>query len=288
MSHHLTTSLSSRTFNLLLTAVLLAGLTLTLIASQAARAQPMPGAGHPVDGHVDSALPGRVTRPDATGDAATDSLPPGVTTDWWSAVQENIRRSEYRVTWQERTLLPGSRPAYQAPNRAQNLRIYFTPEGIRVLPRVVSGEQLAVSSQQLAVNSQQSPGYWELGLSLTAWGRLGALQPVGAASLHPDANRIEYHYQPKSEIRNPKLVLSEAEGSEIVEWYVNSAQGLEHGFQVATRPTGEGPLVLESFAAINPDLQAATKLWRPPNQPPEVLAREGLRFLRSLAEEYDL
>ncbi len=41
-----------------------------------------------------------------------------------------------------------------------------------------------------------------------------------------------------------------------------------------------GPLVLESFAAINPDLAAATCLWRPPNSPPGVLAREGLRFLR--------
>jgi predicted xylose isomerase-like sugar epimerase len=44
-----------------------------------------------------------------------------------------------------------------------------------------------------------------------------------------------------------------------------------------------GPLVLESFAAINPDLQAATKLWRPPSQPPETLAREGLVFLREHA-----
>lgn len=49
-----------------------------------------------------------------------------------------------------------------------------------------------------------------------------------------------------------------------------------------------GKLVLESFAAINPDLQAATCLWRPPNQPPEVLAREGLRFLREGAARVGL
>jgi len=49
-----------------------------------------------------------------------------------------------------------------------------------------------------------------------------------------------------------------------------------------------GPLVLESFAAINPDLAAATCLWRPPNQPSEVLAREGLAFLRRGAEEVGL
>lgn len=42
-----------------------------------------------------------------------------------------------------------------------------------------------------------------------------------------------------------------------------------------------GPLVLESFAAINPDLAAATCLWRPPNQAPGVLAEEGLKYLKS-------
>ncbi len=49
-----------------------------------------------------------------------------------------------------------------------------------------------------------------------------------------------------------------------------------------------GKLVLESFAAINPDLAAATCLWRPPNQGPEVLAREGLAFLKKGATEYGL
>jgi D-psicose/D-tagatose/L-ribulose 3-epimerase len=49
-----------------------------------------------------------------------------------------------------------------------------------------------------------------------------------------------------------------------------------------------GPLVLESFAAINPDLIAATCLWRPPNRPSDVLAAEGLRFLRQKAEQFGL
>ena len=49
-----------------------------------------------------------------------------------------------------------------------------------------------------------------------------------------------------------------------------------------------GRLVLESFAAINPDLQAATCLWRPTNEPPEVLAREGLAFLKTGAAAHGL
>lgn len=50
----------------------------------------------------------------------------------------------------------------------------------------------------------------------------------------------------------------------------------------------KGPLALESFAAINQDLIAATCLWRPPNRPSEVLAAEGLRFLRAKSEQYGL
>lgn len=49
-----------------------------------------------------------------------------------------------------------------------------------------------------------------------------------------------------------------------------------------------GKLVLESFAAINPDIAAATCLWRPPNQGSEVLATEGLAFLKAGAAKYGL
>lgn len=49
-----------------------------------------------------------------------------------------------------------------------------------------------------------------------------------------------------------------------------------------------GALVLESFANINPALAAATCLWRPPNRSPEVLASEGLSFLRAKANQAGL
>lgn len=49
-----------------------------------------------------------------------------------------------------------------------------------------------------------------------------------------------------------------------------------------------GPLVLESFAAINPALAAATCLWRAPKHDSLTLAREGLRFLREGARRHGL
>jgi D-psicose/D-tagatose/L-ribulose 3-epimerase len=49
-----------------------------------------------------------------------------------------------------------------------------------------------------------------------------------------------------------------------------------------------GTLTLESFAAINPDLAAATCLWRPPRQSSDQIAREGLAFLKAGAAQYGL
>lgn len=50
----------------------------------------------------------------------------------------------------------------------------------------------------------------------------------------------------------------------------------------------KGPLVLESFSENNPDLIAAIRLWRPAKEPAEVLAREGLNFLRQWSQRVGL
>ncbi|MBE2267772.1 MAG: sugar phosphate isomerase/epimerase [Anaerolinea sp.] len=49
-----------------------------------------------------------------------------------------------------------------------------------------------------------------------------------------------------------------------------------------------GTLTLESFAAINPDLRAATCKWRPTKQSSDELARGGLRLLKEGAARYGL
>jgi hypothetical protein len=61
-------------------------------------------------------------------------LSPGTDSGWWGNVQEDIKRSEYHVTWQDHISIPGFESGYQA-HRANNLRTYFTDEGIRIVPR---------------------------------------------------------------------------------------------------------------------------------------------------------
>jgi len=50
----------------------------------------------------------------------------------------------------------------------------------------------------------------------------------------------------------------------------------------------EGPLTLESFTSSNPDIMAATRLWRAPKYKPQEFAERGLAFLKKKAEEYKL
>ena len=129
-----------------------------------------------------------------------------------ASLQESIRRREYHVTWQERTCLPGLPAAYQAPNRAHDLRSYFTPDGVRMTRRTGAGPS------------------WEWGLSLAAYGAGGGLAAPAPAQLETAQNRIEYRR------------------GDLVEWYVNDERGLEQGFTLAAPPVGAargGPLVLE-------------------------------------------
>ncbi len=97
----------------------------------------------------------------------------------------------------------------QAPNRAHNLRTYFQSNGIKVHDRTAKGSPELTS------------------LSLTGLGRGATLPPVAVGVVAQAGARVE--------IRR----------GDVVEWYENSAQGLEQGFDLQTRPPSEGPLVLE-------------------------------------------
>jgi PKD repeat protein len=99
-----------------------------------------------------------------------DRVQPQSSTNWWATVQQDIHRSEYNITWQEPTDLADLPAAYQAPNRAQNLRLYVEPGGLRAMPR-----------------TDLEPAW--------VWGcRLEPLPQQNAAEPVVSANRVEYHY----------------------------------------------------------------------------------------------
>ena len=130
-------------------------------------------------------------------------LPEGTSSDWWSTVQKNIRDSEYHVTFQEKTCLEDVESAWQAPNRAQNLRTYFTRDGILVVPRSPDDAQ------------------WHWGLSLQGYGYQGDIQNAAEPTLVAAKNRMAYR-----------------RGVGLSEWYVNDRRGLEQGFTITQPPAG--------------------------------------------------
>ena len=100
-------------------------------------------------------------------------------------------------------------PAYrvtglEAVNPAQHLRAGFSRHGVNV-----------------------ASGKARLGMTLSAYGYAGTLEPVGSALPRAHANRVSY-----------------AHGA-LREWYANGPMGFEQGFDVATRPTAaDGALTL--------------------------------------------
>jgi len=163
-------------------------LVLVLLASLSAQ-PPLPTAAAPIPRSADRA-------PIALDEAGLPAgLPEGADATWLAAVQDDIRRSEYNVTWQDATYLsdlpvPSTAlraGAYQAPNRAQGFRAYFTEHGLRVIPR-----------------GGAAPA-WEVGL---------AVQGAGPAGPAVAGNRVEYV----------------GEGGP--EWYINGEMGLGQGITI--------------------------------------------------------
>ena len=136
-------------------------------------------------------------------------------------IDQTIRRQLDAEHYRIRPLPAGGAPvgqaAYQADNHAQQLRVDFAPDGLRLSPR------------------QPSQGEWQSRMKLIGYGYGAQILPASAARLTAAGNRIEIHHQFPTPNSQPP----------IVEWYVNTAAGLEHGFDLPAPPgvkTGQEPL----------------------------------------------
>jgi hypothetical protein len=127
-------------------------------------------------------------------------------------IDQTIRRQLEVEHYRIRPLPAGGAPvgeaAYRADNQAQQLRADFAPDGLRLSPR------------------QESQGRWQSRMKLIGYGYGAQILPASAARLTAAGNRIEIHHQfPTPDSQPP-----------IVEWYVNTAAGLEHGFDLPAPP----------------------------------------------------
>lgn len=103
--------------------------------------------------------------------------------------------------------LPGEKRKYLAINHAQRLRGTFTDRGLELAPL------------------DRATAHWRWMLSLSSYGYGTRLEPVETVEVSTVQNRIEYRHRTVG-----------AAGSELTEWYVNRALGIEHGFTLPRPP----------------------------------------------------
>lgn len=148
---------------------------------------------------------------------------PGLPGDWLAQAQEQIRQSEYNLSWTDQPLIAGAPASYQAPNRAQNLRFYFQEHGLQAIPR-----------------SETEPG-WVWGLSLSSYGRGDQFTTVEQPALEVTGNQVIYHRQELSEV------------------YTNNELGLLHTLHLTARPANEQETLVLRMQ-LSGDLTAHTQI----------------------------
>ena len=138
-------------------------------------------------------------KPDGEG-----ALPEGVSQDWWSQVQENIRKEGYSIT-KKAPASEKSGPSWSASNPAHGFRTDFTENGFSLSP-IKEGS------------------CWTWGLALVGLQADGSSKVADRekdkATTRVSGSRIEF------------------DRGWITEWFVNDERGLEQGFTIYVAPKG--------------------------------------------------
>jgi hypothetical protein len=132
----------------------------------------------------------------------------------YGSLQEAVAATRYQIRWEDQPALRQAPASYHAPNPAQRMNAYFTPEGFHLAPQRESRDaaDLDRASDQPA---------WQAEMKLIGYGYGESLATVGPAELIAKDNRIEY--------RRGSLPLTE--------WYINKQEGIEQGFTIES-PAG--------------------------------------------------
>ncbi|MBI3099422.1 MAG: FG-GAP repeat protein, partial [Planctomycetes bacterium] len=200
------------------------------------------------------ALAACVEVPFAAPDGAAAGDPAAPNPDWWLQVQENIRREEYRPTWQERDADGNAfpEPTPQFSNRSQGLRAYFGRDGVWYEPRARNGNWRVALRLEGLTRGGGNPNF-----AADETGDEPSHPPPSAASPGSPAHGLPSAAAPKAQkprIDGHRIVYDRPWGRE---WYANREEGIEQAFEIAQRPDGTGTLRIV-LAAEAPGHSVAT------------------------------
>ena len=93
---------------------------------------------------------------------SSDTLDPNAVqqSSWFAQVQEGIRKGEYNISWQDKSVIDGDPGGLHATNRANNMRAYFREDGVQIVERETTDPD------------------WDLRWQFKGWGRNGTMQAV--------------------------------------------------------------------------------------------------------------
>ncbi|NUM47894.1 MAG: FG-GAP repeat protein [Anaerolineales bacterium] len=144
-------------------------------------------------------------------------LPSGLTPREWSTIQNIVIKAEYQFTWQKADA-DNPNGYYWSHNLSQGLQVYSNKQGLTVTP--------------------QENNAWSWGITLTRYGYEGALILLDTPLvIGAEKERMYYQWD-----------------SNISEWWINEATGLEQGFTLRERPVmgrEPGPLLIEMAVTSN-------------------------------------
>jgi hypothetical protein len=156
-----------------------------------------------------------------------DDMPESLTDDDWATMQNLMREAQYQFTWQ----VSDGTWAYRAPNHAHDLSLSLAADGFHAARYSPKGEPM-----------------WDFGLSLAAYGEQAFPAAIARAGLRGRRERVEYHWS-----------------RDVVEWYVNSAEGVKHGLTLAAPPGTDGSQVELTFAlrgSLTPEMDRSGQALR--------------------------
>ncbi len=146
-----------------------------------------------------------------------------VDSDWLATVQKNIKQEEYHISFDEAS------GQYQSPNRNNNIRFYYRPDGFTAQPRVTRVPLFDLTDVDIAeedkVYRELTP--WKLELTVAGLGRGTNLESFDATEIEVDRHTAR------------------AADDAMQVNYTNTSEGMRQDFIVKQRPEGDGNLTVK-------------------------------------------
>jgi hypothetical protein len=139
----------------------------------------------------------------------------------YDSLQKAVELVGYEMRQEEPPAKGGGAPTYHAPNPAQQLDAYFSPDGLNLAPSKAATSEVESAGGLAVATPQAEAPAWVVKMRLTGYGYSEAWINAGFAEVEANGNQIDYRRTPG-----------------IREWYVNSKKGLEQGFTVEAAPGG--------------------------------------------------